>query len=133
MEVLRSYVQQLADGKTADNAVSLIEAAGLLVVATGKRSKAILTATLTPAGGLVHLEANASLLKGTASASRKAQFNWECSGDGGKTWNGVASTPYARTDVTGLTPMSTYSFRVSVTVGKVTGAWSQAVTILVTH
>jgi hypothetical protein len=132
MDVLRGYIQSIADTMSAENASSVLQMGGLLVAATAARAKAILAATLTTTGGLVHLEANASLLKGKAARGRKAQFNWEWSSDG-KTWNSVASTPYARTDVTGLTPMSTYSFRVSVTVGKVTGAWSQPVSILVLH
>jgi hypothetical protein len=58
-------------------------------------------------------------------------FNWQWSGDGGASWNDVRSTPYASTDVTGLALMTTYSFRVCVTVGKDVGPWSQAVSLLV--
>jgi hypothetical protein len=45
----------------------------------------------------------------------------------------VSSTPVGRTQIPGLTLLTTYSFRVSVTVGKdqVTGPWSQAVSLLV--
>ena len=42
-----------------------------------------------------------------------------------------APAPYASTDVTGLTALTTYSFRVSVTIAKVTQPWSQAVSVLV--
>jgi hypothetical protein len=130
METLRAYVQGLADTMSAESAASLIEAGGLVVWAVPAHPKAVLTATLTATPGDVHLDANASLLVGVASASKKVTFNWQWSGDG-KTWNDCRSTPYANTDVLGLTPMSTYSFRVSVTIGKVTGAWSQAVSLLV--
>jgi hypothetical protein len=130
MGILRAYVIGLADTMTAEGAASLIEAAGMLVVATGVRAKAVLAAALTTTPGVVHLEANASILVGPAGASKKVTFNWQASTDG-KTWNDLRSTPYANTDVVGLALMSTYGFRVSVTIGKVTGAWSQAVSLLV--
>jgi hypothetical protein len=131
MESLRTYVQGLADTMNAEEATSLIEAAGLVVASVGVHQKVALAAALTTTPGVVHLDANASLLVGPASAARKVTFNWESSSDGGKTWNDAGSTPYANTDVPGLALMSTYSFRVSVTIGKVVGAWSQAVSLLV--
>jgi hypothetical protein len=66
-----------------------------------------------------------------ANASRKVTFNWQWSGNNGQSWNDARATPYANTDVVGLALMSTYSFRVSVTIGKATGAWSQPVSLLV--
>jgi hypothetical protein len=132
MEQIRSYIQSLADLLSADGAASLIKSAGLVVAGTAQHTKAILEAILTTAPGTVRLVANARALLGQAGASKKATFNWQWSADG-KLWNTAASTPYADTEITGLTPMTTYSFRVSVTVGKTTGAWSQAVILLVTH
>jgi hypothetical protein len=131
MESLQKYVQGLADVLSADGATALIEAAGLVVAATPKHEKALLAATLTTTPGLVHLAAHASLLAGKGNAGKKATFNWQWSGDNGKTWNSVSSTPHANTDVGGLALMGTYSFRVSATIGKVVGAWSQAVSVLV--
>jgi hypothetical protein len=131
MDLLRAYVQSLADALNADAAASLIESAGLVVASTGGHQKAALTATLTTSPGVVHLDANAALLVGPADAAKKVTFHWAWSGDAGKTWNDVRSTPYANTDIPGLAPMSTYSFRASVTIGKITGAWSQAVSLLV--
>jgi hypothetical protein len=131
MDSLRAYIQGLADVVSADSAASLIEAGGLLVAATATHQKAPLTATLNATPGFVKLDANASLLTGRAAASKRVTFNWQWSADSGKTWNNAGSTPYASTEVTGLTPMTTYSFRVSVTIGKVTEAWSQAVSLLV--
>jgi len=130
MESLQKYVQGLADVLSADGATSLIEAAGLVVAATPKREKALLAATLTTTPGLVHLTAHASLLAGKDNG-KKATFHWQWSGDNGKMWNSVGSTPHANTDVGGLALMGTYSFRVSATIGKVVGAWSQAVSVLV--
>jgi hypothetical protein len=131
MEILRAYAQGLADVLNADNAIALIESAGLLVAAAPRHQKDTLAATLTSTPGLVHLDANASVLAGTAARSKRVQFNWQWSGDSGKTWNDVHSTPHANTDVVGLALMSTYSFRVSCTIAKVTGAWSQPVGLLV--
>ena len=131
MDSLQSFVQGLADTFSAEGAASVIEAAGLLVALTGTYQKPLLTATLTSTPGVVHLDANASLLVGKASASKKTTFNWQWSGDGGASWHGAQATPYANTDIQGLAPMATYAFRVSVTIGKTAGAWSQAVTLLV--
>jgi hypothetical protein len=130
MDVLRSYVQSLADGQSAQNAAALIEMAGLLVAETAVHSKPLLAAKLTPTPGVVHLEVNASALVGKADASKKAAFHWQWSADG-KTWNDARSTPYARTDIEGLALLATYSFRVSATIGAVAGPWSQAVSLLV--
>ena len=132
MGLIRSYVQSIADTMSAENAAQVIQAAGLVVAGTtGKHFKAILAATLTPVQGLVHLEANASVLLAAVGKSRKkTHFLWQYSVDG-KSWTSVPTTNYARTDITGLTPLTTYSFRVSVTVGAVVGEWSQAVSILV--
>jgi hypothetical protein len=130
MQVLQKCVQNLGDALPADAAASLIEAAGLLVGKVGTHSKAALTAALTVTPGNVLLEANRTLLVGPADASKKAQFNWQWSLDG-KTWTSVSTTPLASTEIPGLTLLSTYSFRVSVTISKVTGPWSQAVSLLV--
>jgi hypothetical protein len=131
MDLLRAYVQGLADVLPADGASAIIEAAGLVVAATPMRKKAPLAVMLTATPGVVHLDANASIFVGSANAAKKFIFNWQWSNDAGKTWNDVRSTPYASTDIVGLAPMSTYSFRASVTIGRSAGAWSQAVNLLV--
>ena len=130
MQVLQKFVQNQADGLPAESSIALIEAAGLLVGKIGTHQKAALTAALTVAQGNVLLEANRILLVGSGTAKR-VQFNWQWSSDSGKTWNSVSSTPLASTEIPGLTALTTYSFRVCVTVSKVTGPWSQAVSLLV--
>jgi hypothetical protein len=129
---LQAYIQGLANALGHDEAEALIKAAGL-VVAKPKAGpgKPVLAAKLTSVPGNVHLEANRSALVGKADAAKHASFAWAWSADGGKTWTSAPTTPYAQTDIPGLTLMNTYSFRVSVTVAKTTGAWSQAVSILV--
>jgi hypothetical protein len=129
MESLRTYVQGLADQLTPDPAAALIEAAGLLVASKRAHVKPVLQAKLTTTAGLVQLIANASILLGKTSR-KKATFHWQWSADG-KTWSSAPSTPYARTEIPGLALMTTYTFRVSVTIGKATGEWSQPVGLLV--
>jgi hypothetical protein len=128
---LQSYVQGLSETMSVADATTLIEAAGLLVAQVAKRQKETLTATLTVAPGVVHLAANRAVLVGIAGAHKHVTFNWEMSADGGKTWQGLPSGSYASTTVAGLALMTTYAFRVSVTVGNTAGAWSQAVSTLV--
>ncbi len=131
MESLRAYVQGLADVLPAEGAASLIEAAGMVVGEVSGYRKALLTATLTTTPGVVHLDAYAALLVGPENARKKVVFNWQWTGDGGQSWNDVHATPHANTDVAGLARLGEYGFRVSVTIGKVTGAWSQPVSLLV--
>jgi hypothetical protein len=128
METLRAYVQGIADTQSVTDAITVIQSAGLLVAKARAYAKALLAAKLTTTPGTVHLEANASLLRG--SAKGHGTFNWACSVDG-KTWTSVPSTPYARTDIAGLTLMTSYWFRVSVTIGTAVGDWSQPVGLLV--
>jgi hypothetical protein len=131
MESLRTYIQGLADVLDAGAAASLIESAGLVVAGVPTHRKALLTATLTTTPGMVHLEANRSLFVAPDDTWKNATFNWQWSADGGATWNDARSTPHANTDIAGLALMSTYSFRASVTIAKVTGAWCQAVNLVV--
>ncbi len=132
MQQIQKFVQGLADALPAKDAESLILSAGLLVAKVVVHQKAALTAALTATQGTVLLDANRALLVGAENASKKVVFNWQWSADG-RTWNSVSPTGVARTQIPGLTLLSTYSFRVSVTVGKeqVTGPWSQAVSLLI--
>jgi hypothetical protein len=131
LESLRAYVQTQADLLVPAAAIVLIESAGFIVAEIAVHDKPILEALLVPASaGTVRLVANASLLVGSSKA--KTQFNWQMSLDG-KTWTNLPSTPLATTEVTGLTPLTAYWFRVNVTLGKVTGAWTQAVTVTTIH
>ena len=69
---------------------------------------------------------------GAVKGRRKTFFNWQYTADGGKTFVTLPSTPRARTTVSGLTALSTYGFRVSVTNSDgVAGEWSQIVSFLV--
>jgi hypothetical protein len=131
MESLRAYVQAICDSVTAENAAAFIEAAGMVTAKAQARHKDILTPVLVPGQpGTVRLYANMTVLMGK-SRGKKHQFNWSVSSDGGKTWASLPSTPYATTDVPNLALMVEHVFRVSVTVGKSTGEWSQPAKLLV--
>ena len=127
MESLRIYVQGLCDEVSAEAAATLIESAGLLVAKTSGYAKPLLAAKLVPATGVVRLIAYAAMLLGKPT-TKKVTFNWSVCSDG-KTWNNLPSTPYADTEVAGLGP-GTYLFRVSVTIGKVPGEWSQSTSLI---
>ena len=128
LETARAYVQELADG-SPEQASVLIEAAGMTVGQGREYSKPFLQATQRQPQSPVHVIANVGAL--TAYTSGGVFFNWQYSGDGGKTWITAPSTPQGDTYVTDLSPMVTYSFRVSVTDSKGPGAWSQVVALLV--
>ena len=130
MVSLQSYVQGLCDSLSVADATTLIKAAGMIVAKDTVRVREPVAATLTSVPGDVHLTASHIALVGKTDAHKKAMFCWEMSVDG-KTWTALPTTPLASTLVTGLTLLSTYWFRVSVTVSSTPGTWSQAVSILV--
>jgi hypothetical protein len=129
MESLRMYVQTLCDANP-EQAEVIITAAGMAIARVPSFHKPALAAKLGTQSGSVILEANATLLVGK-NVSKKATFNWEYSAGGGKTWIAAPSTPLTTTTIVGLTPLTTYEFRVCATVSKSTGEWSQAVSLLV--
>ncbi|HEY8041119.1 MAG TPA: fibronectin type III domain-containing protein, partial [Polyangiaceae bacterium] len=92
--------------------------------------KPLLAVKQAPQSGTVIVKVNARQLVGKSNY-RRVTFNWQFSADGGKTWTSAPSTPLASTEIAGLTPLTTYSFRVSATVSKAVGAWSQAISFLV--
>lgn len=124
MELLRVYVQGLADQISIDGAKALIETAGLLVANSAAHVKPILEVKVTTTPGRLLLFANAGMLKGKTSKS--TTFHWQWSADG-KSWTSLASTPISRTEISGLAVPGEYWFRVSVTLGKDVGPWTDAV------
>jgi hypothetical protein len=127
LQGLQTYVQGLCDATPAQ-AESMAAAAAMKVAAVGLRPKPILSAKLGIASGTATLVANRGSLAGKAQS---VVFNWQYSLDGGKTWTTSASTPLASSELAGLPALTSVMFRVSVTIGKVTNAWSQAVSLLV--
>jgi hypothetical protein len=125
------YVQQTADAlPTLDAAISAIQAAGLTVALVPRYQKPILKVTHGPTPGSVALDANAKQLG--AGGRRKTFFNWQYTADGGRTFVNAPPTPKSKTLLSGLTPLTSYGFRVSVTnPDGVAGEWSPLVTFIV--
>jgi hypothetical protein len=129
LESWRMYVQTLCDANP-EQAEALVAAAGMAVAKVPVHAKPVLGAKLGTASGSVTLEANATLLVGRG-VKKHAAYAWQYSADGGKTWTNAPATPLAHTTLEGLTPLTTYAFRVAVTVSQTVGAWSQAVALVV--
>ncbi len=123
-----TMVQGLCDA-SPEQAASLIAAAHMVVLPAHGHQKPILAAKNALPSGSVLLDANAKLLDGT---HRRKTFNWRMTLDGEKSFLGLPSTPVGKTTVSGLTPLATVGFQVSVTVNKQPqGPWSQTISILV--
>ncbi len=128
LESLRHQVQVCCD-TTPDQAIALIQAAGMRVFASTGHTLALLTARIGAQPGVVNLVASARLL---STSQKKKTYNWEVSVNGGLSWTAGPSTPYARTTFEGLPSLTVCSFRVNVSVGSAgPGAWTQAVSIVV--
>ncbi len=108
----------------------LIAAGGMFVRATGRVEKPLLGLSLVAGEpGTVAASANRKLL--TGGSRKRATVNWQTSANGGQTILGTSSTPYVKTTFANVALLSTLYVRVSVTLGKTTGDWSQWVSILV--
>jgi hypothetical protein len=128
LEQARTYVQTLCDA-APEQASTLIAAAAMQAKASPLRNKPVLAALPGVASGSAVLVANRSAL--VARVTKSVTFLWQSSVDGGKTWSSAAATPLARATVTGFTPATTVSFRVSVVVSTTEGPWSQPVSLLI--
>jgi hypothetical protein len=128
LETQRSYVQKLCDA-SPEQAVAIVQAAGMEVAGTPVRDNPILDAKLGSISGSVILDANAAALAG--KSGKKVCFNWQWTTDGGTTFHSAPSTPGAKTTIEGLPALAMAGFRVSVTSAAGPGEWSQIVSILV--
>lgn len=128
LESARGYVQELADTHPADAEIIIVK--GGMVVAQGSSYyKPLLHVRQQKPGGPVDLLAHVTKL--TENTVGAVFFNWQYTSDGGATWITLPPTTRGRTEVDGLTPLSTYGFRVAVTDAKGTGIWGQMVTFVV--
>ena len=130
LETELTYIQGVADkAPTYDQAVSILEAGGVLVAIVPPHIKEILEIKQGPTAGSVTLDANVAAL--TAGLKGKFSFNWASTLDG-KSFVTLPSTPNHTTTVSNLTPMTQVGFRVSVTnAAGVVGQWSQVFYYLV--
>ena len=125
------YVRSLCIA-SPEQALSIIQAAGMKVAGIATHPKPVLGAVLGSTPQSVILRANVTALVGKSVArSKRLFFNWSRTEDGGKTFLAMPSTPLARTTMTGLAPLIVHGFRVSVTTPSGTTPWTDMVTILV--
>jgi hypothetical protein len=128
LESERSFVQELADANP-EQAQLIIITSGMLVWQPPISIKPILQAVQGKPGAPVRVIANVGAL--TAETTGSVFYNWQYSADSGKSWVNLPSTNKGHTEVSGLAPMVTYTFRVNVTDSEGTGAWSQTADVFV--
>jgi len=128
LESERAYVQELADTHPADAEI-IIAKGGMVVAQVSSYHKPLLRMRQQKPGWPVEVLAHVAML--TENTVGAVFFNWQYTSDGGATWITLPPTTRGRTEVDGLTPLSTYGFRVAVTDAKGTGIWGQMVTFVV--
>lgn len=126
----RAYVQKLCDVASPPDATVLAQSAGMFVAAQPLPYKPILAVTPGPTSGSAALDANAGMLLG-GRKGRVRVFHWQWTADGGKAFHDATATPFAKTVITDLPPLSTIGFRVRVAVAGGLGDWSQVVSVLI--
>ena len=119
---IKAYVQSLANANP-EQAEEMIASAALRSKKLSSRTKAALAVAPAAVSGAAKLEAKA--------VAHRAAYEWQWSGDGGKTWTAVPATLQARTTVQGLPVGTTCSFRFRALTRTGEGDWSQIVTYLV--
>jgi hypothetical protein len=122
LEQLQSFVQTICDGNTAQ-AATVINAAGMKIRTVAVKIKPLIVIKLTVASGGVILKAHASALR-AGKKSKSVLYNWQSTGDGGKTIANAPPSSVANTTMTGLTPNVEYGFRVSITDSTGQGPWT---------
>ncbi len=122
LELLKAYVQKTAD-ENFETAATVIGSAAMVVRKVPVRTKRVFTVKQGTVSGSVTLV--------TASAARRASYEWEYSGDGGKTWLLMPATLQTKTSITGLQAGSTYSFRYRAILKAGAEDWSAPVNFLV--
>lgn len=123
VQMAKAYVQQVADANP-EQAEAIITSAGMTVRKTTTRAKPTFVARQGTTSGSVKLAARAAALR--------ASYEWEWSGDGGKTWTPVAPTLQAKTAISGLPVGTTVQFRYRSVTKTGASDWSQPTSLLVT-
>jgi hypothetical protein len=120
--VLKTYVQSICRLNQAI-ALTVISAAGMSPKGFTLFHKPPLSAVMGSIPLQVVLRAKA--------AKGHAAYEWQWSGDSGKTWNSLPVTTAANTTLEGVSLGVSYQFRFRSTVKRVTSDWSQVVTLFV--
>ncbi len=122
MKQLGAYIQSVADA-SAENGAAVIESAGVAVRKTpARRARAFVAKPGTVSG-------TAKLM--TATAARRASYEWQYSTDGGKTWIAAPATLQAKTTIAGLVPGATVLFKYRPVTKTGEGDWSQPASLVV--
>jgi hypothetical protein len=119
---LKAYVQGVADDHP-ENAVAIIESAGMSVQPKGPKAKPTLAARNGRTQGTVLLTAKA--------VAKVATYHWQMSEDECKTWIDLPKTMQAKTKVSNLVPGRTYWFRFRALTRRGLTDWSDPVSIIV--
>lgn len=121
LENMKAYVQQVVNANPSTGA-AIIQSAGMSVRTAAVRTKSDSEAKPGSVSGSARLVAKA--------AGHRASYEWQYSINQ-KTWTTAPSTLQAKTDVGGLTPATTYFFRVRPVTKDGEGNWSQVVSLIV--
>jgi hypothetical protein len=122
LEVLRSYVQQVADA-SPENAISIIESSGLALRKPTVHAPRVFAAKAGTLSGSVKLTA--------PIAGRRAAYLWQYSTDAGKTWLDASQTLQAKATLTGLPAGTSVQFRYRSIIKGGAADWSAPVSLLV--
>jgi hypothetical protein len=122
LQQLRAYIQARADADPT-NGASVIESAGVAVRKTATHRARAFAAKPGPVSGVATLV--------SASAARRASYEWQYSIDAGKTWVTAPATLQAKTKVSGLQPGATVYFKYRSVTKTGEGDWSQPVSLMV--
>jgi len=122
LQATKANVQQLADA-SPEQGDAIVTSAGMAVRKTAAQTKPPFAAKPGAVSGTVVLAARA--------AAVRASYEWEWSGDGGKTWTAVPPTLQAKTEIPGLPVATTVQFRFRAVTKAGAGDWSQPTTLLV--
>jgi hypothetical protein len=122
LQATKANVQQLADA-SPEQGEAIVTSAGMAVRKTAAQTKPPFAAKPGAVSGTVVLAARA--------AAVRASYEWEWSGDGGKTWTAVPPTLQAKTEIPGLPVATTVQFRFRAVTKAGAGDWSQPTALLV--
>ena len=123
MYAAKASVQQVADANP-EQAEAIIASAGMGVRKSTPHAKPTFSARAGVTSGSVKLAARAAALR--------ASYEWEWSGDGGKTWTQAAPTLQAKTGISGLPVGTNVQFRYRAVTKTGAADWSQVTSLLVT-
>jgi len=122
LDLLRGYVQTLADALPVAEAAELVARSGFSVKASSGHGKPPFEAKDGPTSGSVHLVARAE--------KTRASYQWQFSKDG-TTWTSLEDTVRADAWVHGLEPAVAYFFRYSTTTKAGRSDWSEVISLVV--